>query len=606
MVTVDVNLGLGSYEIKIGTGVWQSVARFAADFDKVVLITDERVNRLYGQHFEFPRIVTAPGEGAKSWDNVQRVIEEMVTLGLTRNSLVIALGGGVVGDLAGFCAAIYMRGIPHIQLPTTLLAQVDSAIGGKTAIDLPGGKNLVGAFHQPKVVLTDPTALQTLSRRDIISGLGEVIKYAVIADPELVELVKQQGEAVFNSPQTALIEIIARCAKIKAAYVGDDQLDRGLRKHLNAGHTIGHALESASNFRAFSHGEAVLLGLMAEARLAYRLGILSRRGLNGIEEACSLYGLPEIPECLSRDDIRQSLTRDKKNVGTKISFILPKAMGEVEEVYLSGEEVEQHLEAILTPRPAERDLHALRRQINACDTVIFQALEERLQLIDEVAQYKRKHAVPIYVPEREAEILDRYAGDMKRLFTEVLKISRGRQSRTIFPFNIALIGFMGTGKSTVGPLLAHALGRKFIDLDKEIERREGCFIHEIFASRGEAGFRALETKLIAELGHEEDLVIACGGGAVLTESNREALRAGSKLVRLTASPQTVLERVGKLGDRPLLGGSPTYAAVAELMTQREPIYVEAADLTVDTDGLSPQDVCERIMTGLLEICRNQP
>ncbi len=350
MVRIPVTLGSAGYDLIIGSGAWQHLEQYAKRYDRAVVITDSNVDRLYGSRFNFPKIVVEPGEFSKSWAVAEKVIQEMVALGLTRSSVVIALGGGVVGDLAGFCAAIYMRGISYVQVPTTLLAQIDSAIGGKTAIDLPVGKNLVGAFHQPEGVLINPEVLQTLSRTDLISGLGEVVKYAIIAEPVLVEILREKGETVYTAPQEALKEIIIRCCALKAQIVSADELDCGLRKQLNAGHTIAHALEAATNFSAFTHGEAVLLGLAAEARLSHRLGRLDQQDLIKIEEACELVSLPPIPSDLSLTDVQQALLRDKKNRADKISFMLPRAMGQVEEVLLSMDEVLQHLEAVLRPR----------------------------------------------------------------------------------------------------------------------------------------------------------------------------------------------------------------------------------------------------------------
>lgn len=349
MVRIPVTLGQKKCDILIGRDAWQQLDKYAERYDRVVVITDRNVGRLYGDRIAFPKIVTEPGETSKSWASAEKVIQEMLALGLTRSSAVIALGGGVVGDLAGFCAAIYMRGIPYIQVPTTLLAQIDSAIGGKTAIDLPAGKNLVGAFHQPEVVLINPEVLQTLSRADLVSGLGEVVKYAVMAAPELLDILRAGGEMIFTAPHESLSQIIVRCCTIKAEIVSADEWDQGLRKQLNAGHTIGHALETATSFRAFTHGEAVLFGLAAEARLSYRLGLLDRQQLAEIEGACQLIGLPVVPSDLSLAEVKQALLRDKKNRADRISFMLPRAMGQVEEVLLSIDEVERHLEAVLYP-----------------------------------------------------------------------------------------------------------------------------------------------------------------------------------------------------------------------------------------------------------------
>ena len=207
--------------------------------------------------------------------------------------------------------------------------------------------------------------------------------------------------------------------------------------------------------------------------------------------------------------------------------------------------------------------------------------------------------MPIYDSAREAEILGRYSGDIKALFTEIMRISRGRQSRALFPYNIALIGFMGTGKSTVATL-AQALGRGYIDLDEEIERRHGRSIPQIFAEDGESYFRTLERELVEEVSQADYLVIACGGGTILREENRQALKRSSRLVLLTASPLTILERVKHQAHRPLLGGKPTIEAIASLLAQREQLYNEAADVRVSTDGLSPAEVSEEVVLALLQ------
>lgn len=603
MVEIPVRVKETAYSIFIGPGVWRRMLSRLNAYEGAVLITDENVDRLYGHLFNLPKIVTVPGEQAKTWVYAEEVLAEMGRLGLTRSSVVVALGGGVVGDLAGFCAAVYMRGIPYIQIPTTLLAQVDSGVGGKTAVDLAGYKNLVGAFHQPQMVFVDPTFLKTLPRKEIRSGLGEVVKYGVIAEPSLVELVRQRGEAVFAAPHEALVDIIARCCTVKARLVEEDERDRGARKQLNAGHTMAHALESATGFTALSHGEAVLLGLILEARLAHRLGMLPAADLAQIEAACQVVGVPAVPPNLSLEALMQALIRDKKNRAAGIAFMLPTALGHVEEVFLSPAEVQQHLHALIpgtrSKTAKSNPLGEIRERINQCDTALARLFARRLQLVDKVAQYKREYALPIYDPQREQEILARYSGDVQRLFEAILAISRERQSRRLFPFNIALIGFMGTGKSTVGPILARALGRKFVDLDAEIERRWDCSIPEMFAQLGEGEFRRREAELLQEVCQGEGLVIACGGGAVLSPANREILKARSKVVLLTAPPETIVERIGHLGDRPLLGGNPNVEAVAELMAQREPAYRAAADFVVAVDKLTPEEVSQAIIARLL-------
>lgn len=623
MAQITVNLQHASCTVEVGPVAWRSALARLNAYERAVVITDTNVNRLYGDLFDLPKVVIEPGERGKTWANAERVLTKMAGLGLTRRSVVLALGGGVVGDLAGVCAGLFMRGIPYIQIPTTLLAQVDSAIGGKTAVDIGNLKNMAGLFHQPELVVVDPEFLKTLPRAEIRSGLGEVIKYGLIADPGLISLLQGRREEVFSAPHEALADIIPRCCAVKAQLVEADEFDHGARKQLNAGHTVGHALESAMGFSVLRHGEAVLLGLAAEARLACRLGLLSAEGLQEIEAACRLAGLPAVPAQSSMESLVEKLVHalihDKKNKAGQISFMLPRALGRVEEVFLSPEEAAAHLREIMpeilseiapevlrSERPVGGTLQELRKQIDACDAQLAEAFSRRLEAVDAVARYKQEHSLPIYDPEREAQILASYSGDVRRLFAAILGISRGRQSRTLFPYNIALIGFMGVGKSTVGPLLAHALGREFVDLDAEIERRWGSSIPQIFAECGEAEFRRRESELLQEVCCRSDLVIACGGGAVLREDNRRVLKATSRLVLLTAPVDVIVSRIGHAGGRPLLDGQPTKEAAARLLAEREPIYRSAADFIVDVASLTPQEVSEAIVAALLEGEKNQP
>ena len=287
------------------------------------LITDTAVGGLYGSALE-PHggaIEVAPGEAAKSLSEAERVLRELTRLGATRTDHVAALGGGVVGDLAGFCASVYQRGIPFVQVPTTLVAQVDSAYGGKTGVDLPEGKNYIGSYHQPAAVLTDPATLDTLPAGELAAGFAEVLKTALIAGGSLWERVRTLEEL---DPRR-LDDVIFACARTKLAVVAADERDSGGRQALNLGHTVGHAIESASGYSRYRHGEAVGLGLLAALRLsgadqlrAQALDFLARHGL-----PTSIDGPVEL------DAVLAAIERDKKRTAQGVGFVLCERPGEV-------------------------------------------------------------------------------------------------------------------------------------------------------------------------------------------------------------------------------------------------------------------------------------
>src|SRR5438552_4801861 len=262
MHTIPVRLNHASYDILVGAGVFAKLDdhRQAAGLKGPFLIVSQpRIFKAIGRHLnkKFPVALIPDGERAKTLTTVSRLLDRMVGLKLTRQSTVIALGGGVVGDVAGFVASIYMRGIPVVQVPTTLLAQVDSSIGGKTGVNHRLGKNLIGTFHQPRLVLSDPLALESLPAREYASGLYEALKYGVICDRALFETFPAEIEPLLKRDADSIERLVARCAAIKARIVSADEREGGLRRVLNLGHTIGHALEAAANFRRLKHGEAV-------------------------------------------------------------------------------------------------------------------------------------------------------------------------------------------------------------------------------------------------------------------------------------------------------------------------------------------------------------
>jgi shikimate kinase / 3-dehydroquinate synthase len=304
----------GDYPVFLGHGLIGSGFFYPGDGRRMV-VTDENVAR--AQPFEGDeRIVTMAGEEHKSIHGAEFVLRALAEAGAERGDIVVAVGGGVVGDLAGFCAAIYQRGIRHVQVPTTLVAQVDSAYGGKTGVDLPEGKNYAGAFHQPCAVLCDPTALETLPPEELAAGYPEVVKTALIAGGPLWARVRQGGEVD--------AEVILGCVRTKLAAVAEDERDEGRRQVLNLGHTIGHAIEAATAYTRYRHGEAVALGLLAALRLSGRDALR-----NEVAELLAARGLPAAFSGASVDDVVELVERDKKRSGGRVPFVLVEAPGEV-------------------------------------------------------------------------------------------------------------------------------------------------------------------------------------------------------------------------------------------------------------------------------------
>ncbi|HEX2997715.1 MAG TPA: 3-dehydroquinate synthase, partial [Anaerolineales bacterium] len=274
-----------------------------------------------------PRVITVPaGEDYKNLETIQRLWRGFLEHGLDRKSTVIALGGGVVGDMAGFAASTYMRGINWVGVPTTLLAMVDASLGGKTGFDLPEGKNLIGSFYPPKLVLADPRVLSTLPERELISGLAEVVKHGVISDPELFEMCARGLDCVLGD----LEQVVRRAMAVKVKVIEEDPYERGFRAALNLGHTVGHAVELVSRFQ-LRHGEAIAIGMVAEAKLAEQLTV-ANKGLAGtIGDVLQKLKLPiQIPEALPREEIIHAMRVDKKKNAKAIRFALPARIGKVE------------------------------------------------------------------------------------------------------------------------------------------------------------------------------------------------------------------------------------------------------------------------------------
>jgi len=338
---IDVALGERSYPIYFGTGMTASFAPTCQQHGiprQVVIITDTTVAQHYLEplqkhlhHFEFDAssIILPPGEIQKSLSRANVIFTALLQRGIGRKAAIIALGGGVIGDLAGFVAATYQRGITLIQVPTTLLAQVDSSVGGKVAVNHPLGKNMIGAFYQPKFVWIDGQTLQTLPSREVICGLGEVVKYGVVFDAEFFAFLEVNLDAIMKLDQAALMHVQARCCELKARVVAEDEREIGLRAVLNYGHTVGHALEAAGNYRALKHGEAVLLGMAAEAFIAQQMGLLPLDVLERIESFVSRIPLRMKRDALASSKILDAIQRDKKTVDGKTRFVLPVRLGEV-------------------------------------------------------------------------------------------------------------------------------------------------------------------------------------------------------------------------------------------------------------------------------------
>ncbi len=336
-----MGLGERSYPIHIEDGCLQHIGHDLtqrAIGNRYCIIADDRVAALYGEtvlkslsgNGIAAELITFPaGEASKSLPTFARLCSKLAQKGYDRRDGIIALGGGVSGDLAGFTASCYMRGIPFVQIPTTLLAQVDSSVGGKTGVDIEEGKNLVGTFYQPKAVYIDPGVLETLSRDQFIGGMGEVIKYGVIRDAEFFHSLRRERQGILALDKEVISRIVLTSCAIKADVVAEDEKESNIRRILNYGHTIGHAVEATSNF-SIIHGKAVAIGMVAAVRIAVAKGICDKAVQEEIVSLLEEYELPTtIPAQLSREQIKNYLLRDKKVVSGKVAYVLPISLGEV-------------------------------------------------------------------------------------------------------------------------------------------------------------------------------------------------------------------------------------------------------------------------------------
>ena len=338
MKKVKVELGSNSYEIYMGSGLLAQIGRWLKEkgfSGKLVIINDTTVQGLYGDvlsqglardGFSVTTLQVPEGEDQKSLETAGRLYHELAGSYVERTTPILALGGGVIGDLAGFVAATYLRGVPLVQIPTTLLAQVDSSIGGKVAVDHGQLKNEIGVFYQPRLVIADIDTLGTLPAKEMANGLAEVIKSAAIRDKRFFTFLENNLDEVQALDEGALEEVVFRTAGIKAEIVKKDERDFGLRGILNYGHTIGHAIESASDF-GVEHGRAVALGMLAAAKISNKMGILDENGVIRLKSVIEKAGLPaEIPK-LKIEEIMQAMRHDKKVLRDKIRFVLLKSIG---------------------------------------------------------------------------------------------------------------------------------------------------------------------------------------------------------------------------------------------------------------------------------------
>ncbi len=338
MQRLRVNIPKREYDICIGYGLFEKVGELIGEVfggEKIAVVTDSNVGPLYAEKFlnqltekgyEVKLIEIPFGEKSKSSEMLEKLYTEMLEFKITRTDLIVALGGGVVGDLTGYAAASLLRGIPFVQVPTTLLAQVDSSVGGKVAINLKQGKNLVGAFYQPKMVIIDPNCLKTLDDRILMDGMAEVIKYGAIYDSKLFELlesIKTREELFAN-----IEEIVYNCCDIKRQVVEDDEYDTGKRMILNFGHTFGHAIEKKYNYETYTHGEGVAAGMVMACEFGEKTGVTVSGTTERMKNILMSYDLP-IAVDIEKQDIIDAVAVDKKGTGSKINLILLDEIGKV-------------------------------------------------------------------------------------------------------------------------------------------------------------------------------------------------------------------------------------------------------------------------------------
>jgi len=354
-VTVDVDAATGRYAVLIGDGLASHLARLLEEHaigGRRFVVSNPVVWRFHGDTVtralpDATLIQVPDGERHKHLATVARIYEALVRGEADRDATVVAAGGGVIGDMAGFAAATYLRGVRLVQVPTTLLAQVDASVGGKVGVNLAAGKNLVGAFYPPRLVVTDPGLLRTLPRREFRAGLYEVIKYGVACDAALFGRLQRELPAITDHRPEALVPVIAQCCRIKAAIVSSDEREAGPRRVLNFGHTAGHALETLTGYRRFRHGEAVGWGMLVAAEIAASRGLLEARDLAAVRGVIMQLGpLPPVAD-LPGSQMVQAMRRDKKVAGGRLHFVLPAGIGAASVAGdVSGRELSAALERV--------------------------------------------------------------------------------------------------------------------------------------------------------------------------------------------------------------------------------------------------------------------
>jgi len=341
MGSFRVELGANSHPVHVGAALLDRVGTLASEAGlkpgRAALVTDSNVAQLYAMRalgslasagFDAKLIEVAAGEASKSLATLERVYDQLVTAELDRASVVFALGGGVVGDLAGFAAATYLRGLPLVQIPTTLVAQVDSALGGKTAVNHRAAKNLIGAFYQPRLIVADVATLLTLAEREFREGLAEVIKYGAIMDADFFSTLEREMPAILRRDPGRLAESVERSLRHKAFVVQSDEHEGGLRKILNFGHTLGHALEASSGYGSYLHGEAVAIGMVAAAQLSSAYAGLSADEATRLQRLIETAGLPTaMPAGWRSEEFMRALKLDKKRAGAGVEFVLIDRLG---------------------------------------------------------------------------------------------------------------------------------------------------------------------------------------------------------------------------------------------------------------------------------------
>lgn len=361
MKVIRVPLKNNGYDIYIGSNLEEKIREFftAADFSRTVLVIADSNTKPIGEKvktilvkldFQVTLSVIPAGEQSKSLQVAQDLYTEAIKADLDRKSPIVAVGGGVVGDIGGFIAATYMRGVPFIQVPTSLLADVDSSVGGKVAVNHPQGKNLIGAFYQPKAVFIDLDSLKTLPKREIATGIGEIVKYGLIYNREFFDYIAQHAKDIFAMNVEVLRHIIARACEIKAAVVTKDERDvNGQRAILNFGHTLGHAIERETGYAKYDHGEAVAIGMVGVAYISYKLGFLAEDVLAKIDDILTLCHLPKKCEGCTLEGIYKDLFHDKKTIASKINWILLDAIGKVHvDANVPEDVVRQGIEKIIS------------------------------------------------------------------------------------------------------------------------------------------------------------------------------------------------------------------------------------------------------------------